>query len=636
MLSSSRVEFLANMPSPQMFAKVVLLVSYFSWAFGGTVLHQMLGNHAFPEYTERGVPSANEFQFIYPENIQDKRKSVGSTYQISVLDPLVINNDDVVTIAFQSDAPSSKDWIAAYSPADIDITTTVPVKYAWCDASADYLTSGKGQLLFNFTNLRADIAFYYYTNGQSKPVLVGKANEVISFKNINEPLRPRMVPTGDYDIFNLLWSSANSATPTVKWGTASGKYTNVASAATSSIARTDVCGAPANTIGWRETGLIHTAPIQGMLALANTRIYYIFGDANTNDFSKEYIFQVPPAPGTQPPKRGTTLILFDDFGRGSSDMAFTWYEYGRPAYYTAMSVGAEVAQGNIDAIYHGGDISYATGYLAVWDFFLDMLAPMASGTLYLTTVGNHESDWYNSSTYFNNSDSGGECGVMTTRLIPMPAPATTNKPWWSYDVGLIHLIGISTEHDYTIGSEQYLWLENDLKSIDRTKTPWVIFGGHRAMYLNSNYGGSVSSDIVVMDNMITNLEPLLYKYRVNLGFYGHNHVVQRHSAVYNKQVVQASRSYVDEVTGETIHIQEDPQATVHFVIGTGGASFTVNYVTPYPSWNEDVFYQYGYAKVTAVNATYLDWQWVLNSNNEVLDHFVLTQSDPTQPWPDRS
>ena len=44
----------------------------------------------------------------------------------------------------------------------------------------------------------------------------------------------------------------------------------------------------------------------------------------------------------------------------------------------------------------GGDISYATGYMAVWDFFLNMIAPIAGRVLYLTTVGNHESDYPNS------------------------------------------------------------------------------------------------------------------------------------------------------------------------------------------------------------------------------------------------
>ena len=32
-----------------------------------------------------------------------------------------------------------------------------------------------------------------------------------------------------------------------------------------------------------------------MVALSNTRIYYKFGDQKTDDYSKEYVFQVPPA-----------------------------------------------------------------------------------------------------------------------------------------------------------------------------------------------------------------------------------------------------------------------------------------------------------------------------------------------------
>jgi hypothetical protein len=40
-----------------------------------------------------------------------------------------------------------------------------------------------------------------------------------------------------------------------------------------------------------------------------------------------------------------------------------------------------------------------------------------------------------------------------------------------------------------------------------------------------------------MDALIANVEPLLWENRVNIGFYGHNHVVQRQSAVYQKWVL---------------------------------------------------------------------------------------------------
>ena len=36
----------------------------------------------------------------------------------------------------------------------------------------------------------------------------------------------------------------------------------------------------------------------------------------------------------QPPDRPTTVILFDDLGRGSLDQSYTWNEYGRPSVLT--------------------------------------------------------------------------------------------------------------------------------------------------------------------------------------------------------------------------------------------------------------------------------------------------------------
>mmetsp|Transcript_110172 Transcript_110172/g.215975 ORF Transcript_110172/g.215975 Transcript_110172/m.215975 type:complete len:633 (+) Transcript_110172:7-1905(+) len=619
------------------FSKSVPMLLVILCALISTGSAKKFGTHGFAKYTPQGFEPANEFQMVLPNNIKDARgKTATGTYTINKISPILINNDDVVTVSFTASEPTTGDWIGAYSPPDVDFTQTVPVKYGWCDESLDYVESGVGQMTFNLTNLRADVVFYYFTNATYHPILVAKGSDSVSFVNINQPLRPRVVGTGDLDVFDLLWSSANSTAPTLKWGTESGSMVNVASASTGSIDKSEVCGSPSNSTGWHDLGLIHTAQLVGMKALAGTKIYYVFGDAATDDFSSEHVFFVPPLPGmvvtdSEGTVRPTRAILYDDLGRGSSDSTYTWNEYGRPALLTMESVASYVNAGLVDVIYHGGDISYATGYLAVWDFFMDMISPVAGSVLYLSTVGNHESDWYNTASLYSNGDSGGECGVLTTTLLPMPAPATTNKPWWSYEVGMFHFVGMSTEHEYAIGSEQYRWLENDLKNVDRTVTPWVIFGGHRAMYINSDYGGTETSDITVMDKMILNIEPLLYKYRVNLGFYGHNHVVQRHSAVLRKEVIQASKEVVD-ANGNIVHWHEDPQATVHMVVGTGGATFTKNALEPPPVWNEMYMYEYGYARMTAVNASYLEWEWVENATGDVHDRMVITQTDPTQPW----
>ena len=151
------------------------------------------------------------------------------------------------------------------------------------------------------------------------------------------------------------------------------------------------------------------------------------------------------------------------------------------------------------------------------------------------------------------------------------------------------------------------------------------------MYINSGYSGSASSDMSVMDELIRNIEPMLMKYKVNLAFWGHNHVVERQSAVFNRTVVQAS-VLINDSEGNPIAFHDDPQATVHMVVGTGGAAFTRSEVTPTPSWCESFFYRYGYTKVTAVNATYLDWQWIDSGDGRVYDRMVIVQSDPLKSW----
>ena len=387
------------------------------------------GHHPFPDKDHKGREAANEFQFIEPGNIIIA-ESGPDIYRIVDVTPLWIDNDEEVLVSYNSTNPYRSDWIGAYSPPDVDIFTTVPVKYAWCDEDDSYLSNGNGSLRFNFTNLRAGIRFYYFTSYTWYPKLVGNGTQVVNFNNINEQLRPRIQPTGNIDVLNISWSSNMSTHPILKWGVMSGVYNKLAVADTIRISQSQMCNAPASTIGWRDLGEIHTASFIGAIEFANTVVYYIFGDETTQTWSKEYKLFLPPLPGTQPPNRPTTVALFDDLGRGSTDESYTWNEYGRPSVYTTMAVAAEIEAGNIDAVYHGGDISYATGYTAVWDFFLDMLSPMAGSVIYLTTVGNHESDAPDSASYYTGNDSGGECGVLATTLLRMPEPAVTDQPWY--------------------------------------------------------------------------------------------------------------------------------------------------------------------------------------------------------------
>jgi hypothetical protein len=68
--------------------------------------------------------------------------------------------------------------------------------------------------------------------------------------------------------------------------------------------------------------------------------------------------------------------------------------------------------------------------------------------------------------------------VAYEAYFPMPTQAGVDKPWYSIESGPVHFTVMSTEHDWTQGSEQYNWIQNDLAMVDRSSTPWVIFAGY--------------------------------------------------------------------------------------------------------------------------------------------------------------
>jgi hypothetical protein len=150
-------------------------------------------------------------------------------------------------------------------------------------------------------------------------------------------------------------------------------------------------------------------------------------------------------------------------------------------------------------------------------------------------------------------------------------------------------------------------------------------------YINSDDVSGLTSDSVVMQLLIQHIEPLLWKYKVNLAFWGHNHAFQRQSAVYQSVPVQKAR-VVTHRNGLRTYWYDNPQATVHMVVGTGGAQFSFNYVAPFPAWAESVFYRHGYARAHALNATHLQWNFVDATNGTVYDHVFITQDPSAASW----
>ena len=88
----------------------------------------------------------------------------------------------------------------------------------------------------------------------------------------------------------------------------------------------------------------------------------------------------------------------------------------------------------------------------------------------------------------------------------MPTPDhNSDRFWYSFDVvGLVHMIMIDTEIALGPGSAQYAFLENDLKAVNRTNTPWVVVMG---VSIEEHISNLCHSPTFSNNNIITSKAP---------------------------------------------------------------------------------------------------------------------------------
>lgn len=202
--------------------------------------------------------------------------------------------------------------------------------------------------------------------------------------------------------------------------------------------------------------------------------------------------------------------------------------------------------------------------------------------------------------------------------------------WYSYDHGMTHFVSIDTETDLGHGlkgpdegspefsgpfglmNQQLNWLQNDLASVDRSKTPWVVVLGHRPFY---NSAGGICT------NCSEVFEPLFHQYGVDLYFCGHSHVYNRNAPIYNNVVDPRELN--------------NPNSTWYIVNGAAGhydGLDTLNYpLMPYTRYAQDQ--DYSYSKLIFHNCTHLTQQAIWSGNGSVYDEATLFKDrNCGQPW----
>ena len=121
-----------------------------------------------------------------------------------------------------------------------------------------------------------------------------------------------------------------------------------------------------------------------------------------------------------------------------------------------------------------------------------MIQPLATALPLMVTVGNHEIDSSaNRELDMTGGDSGGECGVATLKRFPYLG-SSVEKMWYSFDYGSVHVVMLSSEHPST---PQVAFFQNDLASVNRSATPWVLALLHRPPFASVSKNSSISNEL---------------------------------------------------------------------------------------------------------------------------------------------
>jgi hypothetical protein len=368
---------------------------------------------------------------------------------------------------------------------------------------------------------------------------------------------------------------------------------------------------------------------------------YSGGSQNTTEYGNDHQHKVTLS-SLQPATKYYYRVSYNgsvkegDFYTGvdNSQITFSFYAYGDTRSYPAQHnlVAAQIMNSiNNDPasqtfIVNSGDLVSNGDSETDWDnqFFSSSysdIQEMLSKLPYIATVGNHEGS-----------------GVLFEKYFPYSL-YQNNRYYFSFDYGNAHIVVIDQFTNYTSGSTQYTWLENDLAASNK---PWKFIFLHKPGW--SAGGHSNESDV---QNYI---QPLCETYGVQFVINGHNHYYSR-AVVNNVQHVTTggggaplynpNASYPNIVTAEAAYhfckIDIDDNNLTFTVIRANGTEIeSINLTNStdvseiQADFNLKIFNQNGKVNIhnqenTALNLSVINniGQYVLDKNLKSGDNILM-------------
>ena len=282
---------------------------------------------------------------------------------------------------------------------------------------------------------------------------------------------------------------------------------------------------------------------------------------------------------------------------------------------TATFTAEKIRNGEAQYIIHAGDISYADNrakinngsiYEGILNDFYNEIQPSSAYAGYMMSSGNHESilDFL----------------AFRERVAPTNPTINGNEFWYSWNYGPIHHLAFDIDQPYTLGTPQYEFILNDLKSVDRSVTPWVVAYNHFPL-LCSNYFWCPDATPFrnVYDPMFNAPET-----KVDIFLSGHVHA----SEVLYPNVNGTVTQYNFENVSNTLQIMVGFPGDIEVCCNTW-------YSPPpnYSYWREGDGYTsnttFGFTQLTVQNITHVHVEIWSSLNRTVIQDLWVNRPDPS-------
>ncbi|PWA51641.1 purple acid phosphatases superfamily protein [Artemisia annua] len=521
-----------------------------------------------PQYFIMGIADAFSLvglqEFFYGQ-VPDSMRSIGIALYLSVIGVGSFLSSFLITVVNQVTEKTGKRWIGK------DLSSSRLDKFYWLLAAINGLNFGIYVLLakrYSYKNVLKNVAVtieaelgHAYDRPQPRETLVVSLAEDA---DANTPQQVHISLVGE-DRMRISWITDDHTPPVVYYSITSGKYDHTANGNISSY----------DFVNYT-SGQIHDVVI-GPLD-PSTVYYYCFAPGSTH----EYSFKTPPA---QFPIKFAV----------SGDLGQTGW---------TKSTLEHISQSNYDVFLLPGDLCYADTVQPLWDSFGRLVEPLASQRPWMVTQGNHDIE------QTPNIHMPPFTSYNARWRMPFEESGSTSNLYYAFEVSGVHVIMLGSYTDFGPGSDQYEWLESDLRKVDRTKTPWLVVLVHAPWY-NTNYAHQGEIQSV---GMMESMEGLLYKARVDVVLAGHVHAYERFHRVYNQQM--------------------DNCGPVHITIGDGGNlhGLVTTYKEPQATISAFREASFGHGELEMVNASYAKWSWHRNDDDEsVQADMVLIKSLASDP-----